>query len=160
MVKFKYIIDLESLRDKPLFDTLTLEKAYRKELMDGERIRYEGDCKLCIQVPEIGELGITLIDNEAHKTSRPRWEVMLWDGIAHINIGHWMTQNDRLTEAEYEDIKLHISKYAEGTIRCTRCNEWISAPKKDWKYRFYAGVYCQKCWDSDIATQAAADNFD
>jgi len=167
MAKFKYSIELESLRDRPLADSLAKENEYRKELKAEGKIHYDNDLVLCLNPNEWDEFDLMLVENNPREGSvnatrfGPHyWEIIIWAENGQMTIGHWTTVSDSIPESLYRNIKMHLDKYSDGFVRCSQCGEWIKAPKKQWVRRYYAGVYCQKCWDGGVAAQAAADNYD
>jgi hypothetical protein len=166
MAKFKYSIDLKDLRDKPFADSLAKEVVYRKELKEAGKIRFDNDCGLCIKLNERDEFNIMLVENSPREGSinaehygTHYWEIAIWAENGLLSIGQWTTQNDRLTEADYEDIKMHLDKFTDGYIRCSKCREWINVQDSKQR-RYYAGIYCQTCWEGGIAAQAAADDYE
>jgi len=165
MAKINYNISLEDLHDKPFADFLAKEAEFRKELKKAGKIRFDNDCGLCIKLNEQNEFDVLLIEKNpkegsinAERYGTHYWEIAIWAENGLLAIGHWTTQNDRLTEADYKDIKMHLDKFTDGYVRCSECGTWVNVQESKQR-RYYAGIYCQACWDGGIAAQAAADDY-
>ena len=89
-----------------------------------------------------------------------KMEICLWadDGstsLMHVN--NIPLQDD---VEKYKQIALErINDFANGVIHCSDCG--IAFPVTEIKGKaFYAGIYCQHCWDNKWKAIEAAENYD
>lgn len=90
------------------------------------------------------------------------------DEYGYINFNLWVDDGgtalcDKTWKVgEYKDeiaaeIKEIMKKYTEGYIRCSGCGKWIK--QKDIAGRFFAGVYCDECWEREWKERERQENY-
>lgn len=68
------------------------------------------------------------------------------------------TKDDCITREQVNLIKKHLQNYCKGIISCSDCGKSID--KSDIAGRYYAGTYCNECWDKKWKEIASKDNYE
>jgi hypothetical protein len=51
-----------------------------------------------------------------------------------------------------------IAKYDRGLISCSKCGKEIELQLHS-RNRFYAGIYCNSCWENGVRQQESKENY-
>lgn len=92
-----------------------------------------------------------------------RWEISIWDYKGNTTIGH-ITQKvidkekDILSDENHSLLKKMTENYSRNIIQCTECKKEINR-NTEVGGRYFAGVYCQKCWDDKYKAIEARETY-
>lgn len=92
-----------------------------------------------------------------------QWHITMFtpNGLTHVKMLyqrklHYLT--DILTPRIYNKMVQEAEMYDKGFIRCSQCREYIR--RRSIAGGFYAGVYCESCWEGSVKERAACENYD
>lgn len=74
---------------------------------------------------------------------------MLWDDAGSTTLlsrAIKLDQNQCLSQKLVDEIELIMAEYRHGYIHCTHCETKIKT--KEIAGRYFAGVYCEDCWEN------------
>jgi len=91
---------------------------------------------------------------------RKLWDIHLWDTAGNrtvINIEFSIIDKeiDCIPDKEFNRIIIACRDFMSGTYICNGCNE----KTKHIAGHYFAGQYCQKCWDSKYKAIEASENY-
>ena len=91
------------------------------------------------------------------------WEINLWDDTGSLAIGQIKqdminAETDVLSNENYAKMDKMTKDFHRGTVRCSGCGKDTNS--KNNPRRFYAGIYCESCWEGKYKAMEAKENYD
>jgi len=129
---------------------------YENELKNVVGYRY-GNHHRFLQIVSGGHLFSFNIYLMEHKNM---WEIHLWDTTGNRTvIGTSFKvvnkETDCIPDDEFNKIIDACRDFMNGTYICSGCGE----KTKHIAGRYFAGQYCQKCWDNKYKAREASENY-
>ena len=82
----------------------------------------------------------------------------LWDIHSIVVAEENLSKDVELRRGALNRISKKIDLYDKGIITCSKCHEEIEMrPVRG--NRFYAGIYCNDCWEGGVRQQEAKENY-
>lgn len=84
----------------------------------------------------------------------------LWDSVGntHLSDGVFACDSDKpIPQNIQKEIAEAAKKFDNGIVACSDCGEEIK--KAEAGGRYFAGVYCQECWDSEWKAREAKETY-
>lgn len=86
----------------------------------------------------------------SYKSTKLGWNIHIWDHTGTTTIISLIQSvkdenNDYLTKDNYKLICNSTERFVKGFINCSDCGNEIKQIEKGGRY--FAGTYCQECWD-------------
>lgn len=93
----------------------------------------------------------------------PKWEFCIWDATGNTSIGTiWQPvenkETDRLSDENYKELRRLTENFTKGIVKCSACGKEIN--KVDIAGRYFAGIYCQHCWDTKYKAIEAKETYE
>lgn len=150
------------LLDKPLwyFDKSNeggdLQVMFDK-LKEATGYRFDNDHTVWSDI--YGNLRAISIHGASHKKT---WVIQIWDEKGQTSIlGLTQPMIDRdtdvMTRDNYDKLSSASEKFMRGKVACSACSKETDSVGNG--RRFYAGIYCEACWENTYKKQAASENY-
>jgi formamidopyrimidine-DNA glycosylase len=84
----------------------------------------------------------------------------VWEHMGQQSIGNVSFEVDgggHANQNTFSGIKSRMDSWSEGFVRCSGCGEKIERDKIAGRY--FAGVYCQNCWDTKYKAIEAKETY-
>lgn len=84
----------------------------------------------------------------------------MWDskGMMSLNNGTFVCNPDKPLPIEVQKAIYGTARdYIDGTVHCSHCNEVLERDEIAGSY--FAGVYCQECWDREYRVREANESY-
>lgn len=92
-----------------------------------------------------------------HKNNNSTYNFHLWDDSGASSLLSFTTKNNLLSKEEIDKIEKVMCNYREGIINCSDCGKEIY--KHEIAGRYFAGQYCQRCWDTKWKAIEAKETY-
>lgn len=79
--------------------------------------------------------------------------INVWDYTRDTAVGVY-----GLTREELNRMNEECHKFTQGMKKCSSCHEWISIEENK-THRYFAGLYCQICWDNKYKAIEAKETY-
>ena len=87
-------------------------------------------------------------------------DLCLWDHSGGTAIGNvLLDDNLKIRKEQLSRIIRLTEKFTNGIIECSLCNKEIDY-QENRIHRYYAGIYCSECWNSEMKVKAENENYD
>ncbi len=87
--------------------------------------------------------------NSSESLKKHKYILSIWNSAGSTSIytsNSWIQDYDKPIDREiYKKAKQYMEDYSQGIFRCSRCEVQI----KNKRNRYFAGIYCDKCWNDD-----------
>lgn len=156
--KYPINLDLDMLRGREkLYDFREDEDAKAYELRQKGTIVFNNQVCLLLQYKG-AQFNLGIYDQGVWAGNRP--QLSLWAKNGCLALGTWNAQSGtNLSEEQYKDIILVLDTYLEGKMRCSKCGDWIPLPT-GYVRMYFAGAYCEKCWEGGMKQQEARETYE
>ena len=86
-------------------------------------------------------------------------DVAFWDITSTKSVFNLTSKELTIIEKQVNEIQKHLENYCNGIIECSECHKELQLGK-DIAGSYYAGVYCNHCWETKWKGIEARDNYD
>lgn len=86
-----------------------------------------------------------------------KYYVYVWDEKGTASICS-LPVHAEILKSELDEINSYLEEFCQDKIRCSCCRKLMD--KKDVAGRYFAGVYCKECWESEYKAREAAETYD
>jgi hypothetical protein len=99
--------------------------------------------------------------NRVNKSQK--WEISIWDEKGSTSIGTIFQpvenkETDKLLDNNYKELSRLTENFSKEIMQCSNCGKEIK--KSEIAGRYFAGIYCQHCWDTKYKAIEAQETYD
>jgi hypothetical protein len=120
-------------------------------------VGYRYSAKKFLQTISSGNLFVFHVHLMEHKKL---WDIHIWDSTGNRTVictsfNMISKETDCIPNDEFEKILIACREYASGTYICSGCKTKTNHIAG----HYFAGQYCQKCWDDKYKAIEARENY-
>jgi len=109
---------------------------------------------LCIQ-DAYGHLYSFMISPDRDGYFITVWDItgtrQIWKGAVVLD------ENGYMSNEQIDEVMDRLRNFSDNRVKCSGCDEWTDV--RDNSRRFYASIYCEKCWEKRYKKKAEKENY-
>ena len=119
------------------------------ELKSLTNYRFDNNKKLWSNIfGDFFSISIHFVNNQ--RTNKKYWEIYVWDAKGNTSIINFTQdsinkEEDVLSDQNYNILTKYTEDFSRGKVRCSDCKKEIN--HSEIAGRYFAGVYCNECWE-------------
>jgi hypothetical protein len=87
------------------------------------------------------------------------FEISVWDIKGQTSIYNHIIIPEEKRSDFIQDMLQITERWTKGEVRCSDCKDWMSYEDNK-KHHYFAGIYCDKCWDGKWKAIEAKENYE
>ncbi|GEM_PF-2604046 len=86
------------------------------------------------------------------------FKLVIWNDLGNNHIYEHLITKEEERNNFIQDLSQSIEKWTLGEIMCSDCKKWISY-KGNGHHRYFAGIYCDDCWNRSWKEIASNESY-
>jgi len=85
------------------------------------------------------------------------YELVVWNESGNIHLGSWQFLDSAIPSNVLNEIDDVCEHFLNGEVKCGQCGTWVDYKKAP---SYFAGVYCQTCWEGGWKEKEARETYE
>lgn len=101
-----------------------------------------------------------MLSKHTHMTTKETWyDLSVWDSLGHTSvISGIVPENSKERQAFIKKVVDFTEEYTRGKIHCSDCGKIVNYHDVQ-NNRYFAGIYCDDCWNRKWKAIEAKENY-
>lgn len=145
MVTYPIIIQIDELKTEKVtrnvLELILKEATYVRALLSAKKITYVNEVSLFFQYKN----KLFTFHISPTQPLHPFSTLYVWDEKGIQSLGSWSFSEPDIPISIINNVEKNLDHYLLGEVQCADCGDWISKKSLN---RYFAGVYCDVCWNT------------